>query len=113
AGQARMKCRRGRGRRCALPLSRHGPAVPGPGSGCCCCHPTSIATTPGKRQRSPREPGPATAAETRCAAAAGPKSWGMAWTITEDVAEYLAAAGEFLRPRTAEHTVLIIAAQAG
>jgi RimJ/RimL family protein N-acetyltransferase len=36
----------------------------------------------------------------------------MAWTITEDVPEYLAAAGEFLRSRTAEHTVLIIAAEA-
>jgi len=35
----------------------------------------------------------------------------MAWTITGDVAVYLTAAGDFLRSRPADHTVLIGAAE--
>jgi GNAT superfamily N-acetyltransferase len=40
------------------------------------------------------------------------RSWGMTWRLTEDVAEYLAAAGDFLRSRAAENTVQLTAAEA-
>jgi GNAT superfamily N-acetyltransferase len=36
----------------------------------------------------------------------------MAWTLSPDVASYLASAGEFLRSRPAEHSVLLTVAEA-
>ena len=36
----------------------------------------------------------------------------MTWTLTEDVVEYLAAAGDFLRSRAAENTVILTATEA-
>ena len=36
---------------------------------------------------------------------------GMTWTLTEDLGEYLDAAGDFLRSRAAENTVLLNAAE--
>lgn len=35
----------------------------------------------------------------------------MTWTLTEDLGEYLDAAGDFLRSRAAENTVLLNAAE--